>query len=86
MLLTKFNLLFQVSYFHLPWQYTFIIAPSDDSAGLWTRYSAHLSFLYLIAAYSVSILKDTFNFDAINNLVTNRRYFGLSFLLLTPFT
>ncbi|ERL47434.1 methyltransferase TrmFO protein [Candidatus Micropelagos thuwalensis] len=80
MLLTKFNLLFSSVLFSFALAiYFFIIAPSDDSAGLWTRYSAHLSFLYLIAAYSVSILKDTFNFDAINNLATNRRYFGLSF-------
>ena len=80
MLLTKFNLLFSSVLFSFALAiYFFIVVPSDDSAGLWTRYSAHLSFLYLIAAYSVSILKDIFNFDAINNLAINRRYFGLSF-------
>lgn len=80
MLLTKFNLLISSILFSFALAiYFFIISPSDDSARLWTRYSAHLSFLYLIAAYSVSILKDIFNFDAINNLAINRRYFGLSF-------
>lgn len=80
MLLTKFNLLISSILFSFALAiYFFIISPSDDSAGLWTRYSAHLSFLYLIAAYSVSILKDIFNFDAINNSAINRRYFGLSF-------
>ena len=78
--LTKFNLLFSSVLFSFALAiYFFIIAPSDESARLWTRYSAHLSFLYLIAAYSISILKDTFNLDAINNLAINRRYFGLSF-------
>ena len=33
----------------------------------------------MFAAYSISILKATFNLDAINNLAINRRYFGLSF-------
>ena len=78
--LTKFNLLFSSILFSFALAiYFFIIASSDESARLWTRYSAHLSFLYLITAYSVSIFKDTFNHDAINNLVINRRYFGLSF-------
>ena len=78
--LTKFNLLFSSALFSFVLAiYFFIIAPSDESARLWTRYSAHLSFLYLIAAYSLSILKDTLNLDAINNLAINRRYFGLSF-------
>ena len=78
--LTKFNLLFSSVLFSFALViYFFIIAPSDESARFWTRYSAHLSFLYLFAAYSISILKDTFNLDAINNLAINRRYFGLSF-------
>ena len=80
MILTKFNLLFSSILFSFALAiYFFIIASSDESGRLWTRYSAHLSFLYLITAYSVSIFKDTFNHDAINNLVINRRYFGLSF-------
>ena len=43
------------------------------------QHSHYNSQGYLITAYSVSIFKDTFNHDAINNLVINRRYFGLSF-------
>jgi len=78
--LTKFNLLFSSVLFSFALaMYFFVIVPSDESARLWARYSAHLSFLYLIAAYSLSILKDTLNLDAINNLAINRRYLGLSF-------
>ena len=80
MKITKFNLLFSSVLFSSALVvYFFAIAPSNESARLWTRYSAHLSFLYLIAAYSVSRLRVIFNLEAINSLAINRRYLGLGF-------
>jgi DMSO/TMAO reductase YedYZ heme-binding membrane subunit len=80
MRITKSNLLFSSVFLSSALLvYFFAIAPTNESARLWTRYSAHLSFLYLIAAYSVSTLRAKFNLETIINLENNRRYLGLGF-------
>lgn len=80
MKITKFNVLLSSVLFSFALVvYFFAIAPSNESARLWARYSAHLSFLYLITAYSISTLRAIFNLDVINNLAIKRRYLGLGF-------
>ena len=80
MVITKFNLLFSsVLLSAVLMAYFIIIAPSDEGAKLWTKYSAHLSFIYLFVAYSVGTLTKYFAFKPINHLAINRRSIGLSF-------
>ena len=80
MVITKFNLLFSsVLLSAVLMAYFLIIAPSDEGAKLWTKYSAHLSFIYLFVAYSVGTLTKYFAFKPINHLAINRRSIGLSF-------
>lgn len=66
----------------------FLFAPADASlrsaepAGfllLWTRYSAHLAFAFLIVAFSVSTLKRVSNNALSTYLMRHRRQVGLGF-------
>lgn len=66
----------------------FIFAPTDASlrsaepAGfllLWTRYSAHLAFAFLIVAFSASTLKRVSNNALSTYLMRHRRQVGLGF-------
>ena len=65
--------------------YFLIGTASEDSALLWARYSANLSFLYLFAAFSASALNLRFKNQTTNFLLRNRRYFGLSFAIAHTF-
>ena len=65
--------------------YFLIGMASKDSALLWARYSANLSFLYLFAAFSASTLNLRFKNQTTKFLLRNRRYFGLSFALAHSF-
>ena len=77
---TKFSLLFSSVIFSFALAaYFLVISPSDESVKLWARYSAHLSFFYLITAYAISILKEKFNLGVLDKLASNRRYIGLGF-------
>ena len=86
MLINKSNILlssfvsslFLVTYF-------FSISPNDESVRLWTRYSAHLSFIYLLVAYSAGILSQNFKYPITKQLLKNRRYFGLGFSVTHTF-
>jgi len=53
--------------------YFFILAPTENNALLWARYSANLSFLYLFAAFSASALNQWFKNQATKILLKNRR-------------
>ena len=68
----------------LAW-YFLVIVPSQDSALLWARYTANLSFLYLFAAFSASALNESFKNQSSKILLRNRRYFGLSFAIAHSF-
>ena len=66
----------------------FLFAPADASlrsaepAGfllLWTRYSAHLAFAFLIVAFSASTLKRVSNNTLSTYLMRHRRQVGLGF-------
>ncbi|MAJ52912.1 MAG: hypothetical protein CBC39_02760 [Cellvibrionales bacterium TMED79] len=66
----------------------FLFAPADASlrsaepAGfllLWTRYSAHLAFAFLIVAFSASTLKRVSNNALSTYLMRHRRQVGLGF-------
>ena len=66
----------------------FLFAPADASlrsaepAGfllLWTRYSAHLAFAFLIVAFSASTLKRVSNSALSTYLMRHRRQVGLGF-------
>ena len=66
----------------------FLFAPADSSlrsaepAGfllLWTRYSAHLAFAFLIVAFSASTLKRVSNNALSTYLMRHRRQVGLGF-------
>ena len=46
---------------------------------LWTRYSAHLAFLFLLLAFSASTLKAVLNNAQTRGLVRYRRQLGLGF-------
>lgn len=86
MVITKFNLLFSsVLWSVVLMAYFFIISSSDESAKLWAKYSAHLSFIYLFVAYSVGTLTKYFAFKPINHLAINRRSIGLSFSITHSF-
>ena len=55
---------------------------SDSPPGfllLWTRYSAHLAFAFLLLAFSASILKALVNNAQTRGLVRYRRQLGLGF-------
>ena len=65
--------------------YFLIGMASEDSALLWARYSANLSFVYLFAAFSASALNLRFKNQTTKFLLRNRRYFGLSFALAHTF-
>ena len=65
--------------------YFFILAPTENNALLWARYSANLSFLYLFAAFSASALNQWFKNQATKILLKNRRYLGLSFAIAHTF-
>ena len=68
----------------LAW-YFLVIVPSQDSALLWARYTANLSFLYLFFAFSASALNESFKNQSSKILLRNRRYFGLSFAIAHSF-
>ena len=55
---------------------------SDSPPGfllLWTRYSAHLAFAFLLLAFSASTLKGTWPNKATRGLMRYRRQIGLGF-------
>jgi sulfoxide reductase heme-binding subunit YedZ len=59
-----------------------IAVTSDSPPGfllLWTRYSAHLAFAFLILAFSASTLKAVVNNAQTRSLVRYRRQLGLGF-------
>ena len=59
-----------------------IAGTSDSPPGfllLWTRYSAHLAFLFLLLAFSASTLKAVVNNAQTRGLVKYRRQLGLGF-------
>ena len=59
-----------------------IAVTSDSPAGfllLWTRYSAHLAFAFLLLAFSASTLKAVANNAQTRGLVRYRRQLGLGF-------
>ena len=59
-----------------------IAVTSDSPPGfllLWTRYSAHLAFVFLLLAFSASTLKDFVNNAQTRGLVRYRRQLGLGF-------
>lgn len=61
---------------------TEIAVISDSPAGfllLWTRYSAHLAFVFLLLAFSASTLKAFANSAQTRGLVRYRRQLGLGF-------
>ena len=61
---------------------TEIAVTSDSPPGfllLWTRYSAHLAFVFLLLAFSASTLKAVVNNAQTRGLVRYRRQLGLGF-------
>ena len=59
-----------------------IAVTSDSPPGfllLWTRYSAHLAFVFLLLAFSASTLKAVVNNAQTRGLVRYRRQLGLGF-------
>ena len=59
-----------------------IAVTSDSPPGfllLWTRYSAHLAFVFLLLAFSASTLKALVNNAPTRGLVRYRRQLGLGF-------
>ena len=59
-----------------------IAVTSDSPPGfllLWTRYSAHLAFVFLLLAFSASTLKVLVNHAQTRGLVRYRRQLGLGF-------
>ena len=59
-----------------------IAVTSDSPPGfllLWTRYSAHLAFVFLLVAFSASTLKAVVNNAQTRGLVRYRRQLGLGF-------
>ena len=59
-----------------------IAVTSDSPPGfllLWTRYSAHLAFVFLLLAFSASTLKAVVNNSQTRRLVRYRRQLGLGF-------
>ncbi len=59
-----------------------IAVTSDSPPGfllLWTRYSAHLAFVFLLLAFSASTLKGVVNNAQTRGLVRYRRQLGLGF-------
>ena len=59
-----------------------IAVTSDSPPGfllLWTRYSAHLAFVFLLLAFSASTLKALVNNAQTRDLVRYRRQLGLGF-------
>ena len=59
-----------------------IAITSDSPPGfllLWTRYSAHLAFVFLLLAFSASTLKAVVNNSQTRGLVRYRRQLGLGF-------
>ena len=59
-----------------------IAVTSNSSPGfllLWTRYSAHLAFVFLLLAFSASTLKAVVNNAQTRGLVRYRRQLGLGF-------
>ena len=59
-----------------------IAVTSDSPPGfllLWTRYSAHLAFVFLLLAFSASTLKAVVNNAQTRRLVRYRRQLGLGF-------
>ena len=59
-----------------------IAVTSDSPPGfllLWTRYSAHLAFVFLLLAFSASTLKAFINSAQTRDLVRYRRQLGLGF-------
>ena len=59
-----------------------IAVTSDSPPGfllLWTRYSAHLAFVFLLLAFSASTLKAIVNNAQTRDLVRYRRQLGLGF-------
>ena len=59
-----------------------IAVTSDSPPGfllLWTRYSAHLAFVFLLLAFSASTLKAVVNSAQTRGLVRYRRQLGLGF-------
>ena len=59
-----------------------IAVTSDSPPGfllLWTRYSAHLAFVFLLLAFSASTLKAVVNNAQTRSLVRYRRQLGLGF-------
>ena len=59
-----------------------IAITSDSPPGfllLWTRYSAHLAFVFLLLAFSASTLKAVVNNPQTRGLVRYRRQLGLGF-------
>lgn len=67
---------------------TYWAAPASVSLGsaepagfllLWTRYSAHLAFFFLIVAFSASTLKHHYKNPLSSYLVRHRRQIGLGF-------
>ena len=68
-----------VTYLVLPAE---IAVTSDSPPGfllLWTRYSAHLAFVFLLLAFSASTLKAIANNAQTRGLVSYRRQLGLGF-------
>ena len=68
-----------VTYLVLPAE---IAVTSDSPPGfllLWTRYSAHLAFVFLLLAFSASTLKAIVNNAQTRGLVRYRRQLGLGF-------
>ena len=65
-----------------------IAVTSDSPPGfllLWTRYSAHLAFVFLLLAFSASTLKVVVNNAQTRGLVRYRRQLGLGFATAPTF-
>ena len=65
-----------------------IAVTSDSPPGfllLWTRYSAHLALVFLLLAFSASILKAVVNNAQTRGLVRYRRQLGLGFAIAHTF-
>ena len=67
---------------------TYLVAPVGINHGstepegfllLWTRYSAHLAFLFLVVAFSASTLRQCSRNALTTHLMRHRRQFGLGF-------
>ena len=58
---------------------------NNESAKLWTRYSAHLSFYYFFLSFAASSFNSYLGYSFIKTILRNRRYFGISFAIAHSF-